>query len=62
MTNTGGLQVWQSVTTSITPTTGKHTLLLRFVSAKDPEFVHTNWFAFKGPEVGQCQRSAPVVW
>lgn len=44
--NTGGWQSWQTVPANITPTTGTHTVFLRFTSGQPADFVNVNWFTF----------------
>ncbi|MBL0887222.1 glycoside hydrolase family 16 protein [Myceligenerans indicum] len=44
--NTGGWQSWQTVPANIAPTTGTHTVYLRFTSGQPNDFVNVNWFTF----------------
>ncbi|MBE1875093.1 glycoside hydrolase family 16 protein [Myceligenerans pegani] len=44
--NTGGWQSWRTVPANIAPTTGVHTVYLRFTSGQPADFVNVNWFTF----------------
>jgi hypothetical protein len=44
--DTGGWQEWESRTTEITPTTGRHTVFITFARDGDGEFVNLNYLAF----------------
>ena len=44
--DTGGWQEWESRTTEIKPTTGRHTVFITFARDGDGEFVNLNYFAF----------------
>jgi hypothetical protein len=43
---TGGWQAWESRTTEIKPTTGRHALFITFARDGDGEFVNVNHFTF----------------
>jgi len=44
--DTGGWQEWETRTTEIKPTTGRHTVFITFARDGDGEFVNVNYFAF----------------
>jgi hypothetical protein len=44
--STGGWQTWKTVPTSIKPTTGVHTVFLKFTSGQAQEFLNLHWFTF----------------
>lgn len=44
--NTGSWQGWRSFSANMQPTSGVHTVYLRFVSGSVSNFVNLNWFQF----------------
>ena len=44
--NTGGWQTWTTLPTSISGTTGTHTVYLKFTTGSGQDFVNINWFSF----------------
>ncbi|MFI5930923.1 carbohydrate-binding protein [Actinoplanes sp. NPDC051494] len=44
--DTGGWQTWQTLTTTISPASGKHTLYLTFTASDGSDFANINFFAF----------------
>ena len=44
--NTGSWQSWRTVAANMQPTSGVHTVYLRFVSGSASNFVNLNWFEF----------------
>ncbi|KIM94752.1 carbohydrate-binding module family 6 protein [Oidiodendron maius Zn] len=46
VTNTGGWQSWETISTNISIVTGQHTVYLIFASSQSDDFVNINWFTF----------------
>jgi hypothetical protein len=63
ISNTGGWQSWQTVSTSASNITGVHNVYLTFSSGQSADFVNVNWFTFDRsstpttPPVGQSAYS-----
>jgi hypothetical protein len=46
LANTGGWQTWTTIPTTISATTGTHTVYLKFATGSGQDFVNINWLTF----------------